>query len=247
MEKKNALIFIDYDNVFISFKEQYEMDIIDLEFPEKIIKFLEDRYFISEIIAYGNFDNGLLSKDKHQTLLQQKGIQTRHVMNGKDSADIAIVCDALEKLYVNSSHVELFVIISSDRDMTQLINKIKSKGKLVHLIPLAINIDWDVMINYGDIHDWLEEILKIDFSEPKLSEKVTDEIFLENLAAQITERKTDINYSLFSSSLNKKYKTQRSKIDLVKDSLLDKKKIEFYEYDFRGKTYYDGIRIIETD
>lgn len=241
----NAIVLIDYDNIWISCKNKYNEDILDKQFVNKVLDWIknEEKVNILEVIAYANFDNGRMASDRHQTILQKSGIQTRHVMNGKDSADIALVCDALEKLYVTNPELDKFVIVSCDRDITSLINKIKAKGKEIILIPLAINIDWDVMKNYCTDYKWFEEIVGIPFVEPMAKQVLDKSSFLLELQAEIELRKSDINYSLWAKSLVKKYSSLKSKIDEIKDQLLKEDIIELYEYNFNGSIFRDGIRL----
>lgn len=237
-----TVILIDYDNVWISCKEEYGVDIVEINFIEKLKNHLvnKENLFILEIIAYGNFDNGRMATDRHQSLLQINGIQTRHVMNGKDSADIAIVCDAIEKLYVQKE-IETFVIASCDRDITSLVNKIKSQGKKVFLLPLAVNIDWDVISNYGDKHIWFEEILDIPYTKPKFKTELNEAKFLQELD-KLTSEKSNVSTPLLYPKLTRKYNTTRTKIYEIKDRLLKNNEIENYAYNYNGKTFHNGIR-----
>lgn len=243
-----SIVFMDYDNVWISCSENYKINILDINFVSKLMEHLHNKdYFITEVIAYGNFDNGRMASDRHQTMLQMSGVQTRHVMNGKDSADIAIVCDALEKLYLTNPDIDVFVIVTCDRDITSLINKIKSRGKIVYLIPLTINIDWDVMKNYNDDYDWFEKIIKIEYQEPTTKTELDEDTFMKELSNEERKRTNEINLSLFSNSvLLRKYSTTKSNIGDIVSRLIKESKVELYEYVFRNKKYHDGIRI-KTD
>lgn len=246
MELKNTVIFIDYDNIFITCEKDYKVDILEKDFINKIKEYCKkENLFITEMIAYGNYDNGKMARDKHQTKLQLSGIQTKHVMNGKDSADIAIVCDVLEKLYLTSKNIDVYLLVSCDKDTIPLINKIKSQGKTVYLITLAINIDWDVLKNYGDKHIWFEEIINIPYEKPVGKPMLDETSFLEELDNTIKKYQNDINFSLFSQSLEKKFNTKRTEITKLKNILIDKREIEIYEYEYNDKKYYDGIKITE--
>lgn len=244
-----AIIFIDYDNVWITCNENYSIDVLEEDFINKTKRYFSKKgYYLTEIIAYGNYDNGKMLKDKHQTQLQSMGIQTKHAMNGKDSADISIICDALEKLYTNEQNNDTYIFFSCDRDITSLINKIKARGKKVFLVTFTINIDWDVMKNYGDFHEWFEKILGIPYKLPDNKPNLDKDLFIEELDKIIKEKKSNINYSLFANSLEKKYNTDRTKIDNIKDCLVNDEIVEIYSYDFfnkntnRKQTFRDGIR-----
>lgn len=243
---KSAIIFMDYDNVWITCENNYKIDIFSMSFINKISEFIKRMDIqINEFISYGNYDNGKMNKDNHQTRLQSLGIQTRHCMNGKDSADIAIVCDLLEKLYLTSANNKVYILISCDKDIIPLINKIKSQDKEVIVITFAVAVDWDVMSNYGDEHFWFEEIIGIEFEEPKLKEKLNCDIFCDELKSLISKY-SDVNYSLFSRQLQKTYNAFTGDVDIIKNTLISNKKIEFYEYEYEGRKYHDGIRFIKT-
>lgn len=198
---------------------------------------------ICKFVAYANYDNGKMAKDKHQSKLQKLGVETHHCMNGKDSADINIVCDALEILYQTSYKIDTYVIISCDKDITPLINKIKSYSKNVILITLSINVDWNVLKNYGDEHLWFEDIVGIPFTEPSLRKIVDEQIFIEELTKSITIFGT-VNYSLFAQSLEKNYDTDRSTLDSIRDTLIQNGTVELFSYQYNGIDFKDGIRII---
>lgn len=243
-EMKNAIIFMDYDNIWIT-SEKKSINIYELDFINKIKSFFKDKnYKINELIAYANYDNGKMNKDKHQTQLQGLGVQTRHCRNGKDSADVAIVCDILERVYLTSKNNNCtYIIISCDKDITPLINKLKSQNKEVILVTFTINVDWEVMKNYGDLHFWFEEILNIPYTEPEEKKELSVQSFQDELNNEINARGTNINYSLFVKTLQKKYNTNNSKIDEIRDQCERDNIIEIYSYEFNGRTYYDGIKL----
>ena len=128
--------------------------------------------------------------------------------------------------------------------MPQLENKV---GIDVGLKTFAVNIDWEVMKNYGDSHYWFEEIIGIKFTEPDIKPILDCESFYLELGNDIAKRQTDINYSLFSNGLQKKYITSESDIDAFRNELIAEGKIEMYEYEFNSKIYHDGIRIVVTE
>ncbi|MFW2491004.1 NYN domain-containing protein [Clostridium chromiireducens] len=240
---KNSIIFMDYDNIWITC-EQKNVEIYKLNFIEKINTFFKEKgYQINEIIAYANYDNGRMNRDKHQSKLQGLGVQTRHCRNGKDSADIAIACDVLEKLYLTAKDINTYIIISCDKDIAPLINKLKSQNKEVVLVTFTVNIDWDVMKNYGDIHFWFEEIIEIEYNEPEVKGELNADSFIKELKDEFERRQSDINYSLFVKSLDKKYNTDNSTIDGIRDYCISEGLVEMHEYKFNGRTYRDGIRV----
>lgn len=242
---KDAKVFMDYDNIWITCEQNIHAEIYKLKFINKINTFFKEKgYRINEMIAYANYDNGKMNKDNHQTKLQGLGVQTRHCRNGKDSADIAIACDILERLYLTEKdNNSTYIIISCDKDITPLINKLKSQNKEVILVTFTVNIDWSVMKNYGDIHFWFEEIIGVEYTQPIIQEELDTDYFIKELKNEIEIRGTNINYSLFVKTLVKKYYTDNSEIDIIKNYCLSEGIIEIYDYEFNGKIYHDGIKL----
>lgn len=240
---KSSIAFMDYDNIWITGENHLNINIFNSNFIQKINSFFNDKgYKLNEFIAYGNYDNGKMKKDYHQTKLQELGVQTRHCRNGKDSADIYMTCDVLEKLYLTAKDNETYIIISCDKDIAPLINKLKSQGKEVILVTFTVNVDWNVMKNYGDSHFWFEEIIGMDYLEPKSIIELDKTSFIEELRNQLESRKTDINYSLFAQALKKKYNVNGDIIDSIKDFHIKEGTINIYDYEFRGTIYHDGIK-----
>jgi uncharacterized LabA/DUF88 family protein len=236
----NCAVFMDYDNIWISCYEHYTDTLYGLEFTEKIKKHLNDNgYNIIKFAAYANFDNGKMMTDKHQTQLQKLGLETYHCMNGKDSADINIASDALELLYVNHN-IDTFVFISCDRDITPVLRKINLQCKETIIISLSINVDVETIKQYCNKHFWFEEIVGLEFKEPE--KKVLDkDVFIQRLKDSLLKY-PNVNYSLFSSNLEKEFNVSKGIIDYYKEELIKENIIEKHEYEFMDKMYYDGIR-----
>lgn len=237
-------IFMDYDNIWIGCYEHYLGTIFGLEFTNKIKNYLTNKGCrIIKYAAYANFDNGKMSTDKHQTQLQKLGLETVHCMNGKDSADMHIASDTLEILYTQPD-IENFVFISCDRDITPILKKISLKGKSSIVISLSVNTDIEVIKNYCDNHYWFEEIVGIEFKEPE-KKLFSKDIFVQELKDSLSKY-PNVNYSLFSSNIEKEYNIGKGIIDFYKEELIKEKVIEKHDYEFMGKQYYDGIRFTKT-
>ena len=48
----------------------------------------------------------------------------------KNSTDISLICDLMKDLYKNKK-IDLFIIVSSDSDYTNVTTRIRSEGKMV--------------------------------------------------------------------------------------------------------------------
>lgn len=152
-----SVIFMDYENIYWSMKQQYGTT-PDLD---KLISSLRemgeqkhDGGPVCLMQAYADFDHeefrGLMSD------LQRRSVEPRHVFSKnyedgtrKNAADIEMSLDALEMMYTRSD-IEVFVLVCGDRDMIQVIRKLRARGKLVHVVAVEKTMSKDVMsfVNY---------------------------------------------------------------------------------------------------
>lgn len=146
-----SVVFMDYENIYWSMKQQYG----SIPEPEKLITSLrelaEERHQgpVCLMQAYADFDHeefrGLLSE------LQRRSVEPRHVFSKnyedgtrKNAADIEMSLDALEMMY-NRPDIDVFMLVCGDRDMIQVIRKLRARGKMVHVVAVEKTMSKDVM------------------------------------------------------------------------------------------------------
>lgn len=147
-----TVIFMDYENIYWSMKQQYG----STPDTDKLIHSLRDLGEqkheggpVCLMQAYADFDHeefrGLLSE------LQRRSVEPRHVFSKnyedgtrKNAADIEMSLDALELMY-NRPDIEVFILVCGDRDMIQVIRKLRSRGKTVHVVAVEKTMSKDVM------------------------------------------------------------------------------------------------------
>lgn len=162
-----AVVFMDYENIYWSMKQQYGM----IPNPDRLIASLRElvnqRHESGPIClmhAYADFDHeefrGLLSG------LQRRSVEPRHVFSKnyedgtrKNAADIEMSLDCLEMMYTRDD-IELFVLVCGDRDMIQVIRKLRSRGKMVHVVAVEKTMSKDVM-SFVDHFTTVEVLLGI--------------------------------------------------------------------------------------
>ncbi|MGE5675732.1 MAG: NYN domain-containing protein [Mycobacterium leprae] len=152
-----TVIFMDYENIYWSMKQQYGTT----PDTEKLISSLRelgeqkhDGGPVCLMQAYADFDHeefrGLLSD------LQRRSVEPRHVFSKnyedgtrKNAADIEMSLDALELMY-NRPDIDVFILVCGDRDMIQVIRKLRARGKQVHVVAVEKTMSKDVMsfVNY---------------------------------------------------------------------------------------------------
>lgn len=197
---KSAVVLIDYRNVYNRIQES-GYNIIELNIFEKIKSYFDERKIkIIEFIAYANFDEKDFHVSYHQTFLQDMGITTKHTLNkGKNCSDIQLVVDALKILYKNKN-VEIFIIISSERDMTPLFHAIEQEKKTTYWITTRSELEQS-LTNLSDNHLYLENILEID----KVKKSLQNEISGKKISAKDIEHSRDVITLLISSRIWEKF------------------------------------------
>ena len=159
-ELLNAAVYIDFDNIFELLK-RYQADPFQINFFPLIIQKLKNEYGLNIIdcVAYANFER-LPLRERHQTVLHNMGVDTRHTANnGKNCADLMLTVEALSNLYKNPS-IDVFVIISSDRDMIPLLKTIKKEYKQTCMFSTKYGFNASVTC-FADTHEYLEDMFNL--------------------------------------------------------------------------------------
>lgn len=160
----NAAIYVDYENIYELLKF-YGKNPFDIDFFPVIIKKLKNeyRFKIIEFIVYSNFEKKEF-QGRQQTLIQKLGIETRHSSNsGKNCSDLELTVDALRTLYKNPN-VDVFVLISSDRDIIPLIKAIKYENKISFTISTKKGFNL-IVTKYTDYHEYIEDIFQLSLKD----------------------------------------------------------------------------------
>ncbi len=144
---KRAMVFIDFDNLAIPLREQAKR----LEF-EVLINAIKSKYNDGNdtCLVFGNCYHNYDGKSNQS----MHAAWTRWITpiyapifsnmeRSKSLADPMLICDALEALYTNPS-IDVFVLVTSDKDFIPLIRKIAENGKEAIVIGLPGS---DILIN----------------------------------------------------------------------------------------------------
>jgi hypothetical protein len=156
---------------------------------------------VIEAICYGNFEKRNM---RPQTLLKKLGIETRQSSNnGKNSGDLEMTVDALRLLYRSSA--EVFVLISSDRDIIPLIKAIRMEGKFAYVLSTKTGFN-QIVTKFADAHDYLEDIFNITSDIPVDCQ--TDPTYQE------LENVEEVSRLFLSSSILRRAKAEGTPITL---------------------------------
>jgi hypothetical protein len=208
-QKLTAAAYIDYENIIGLLKGHFSVNPLELNFFGVILDRLRNHYQLNiiETIAYCNFERKEL-QGRHQSLLQWMGVQTRHTANnGKNSGDLELMADALRSLYKNPA-IEVFVVISSDRDIIPLLKSIKYENKKTYVISCRNGFNGSVT-NYADLQEYAEDIFNLEKpAAPIDGEFLEPEICNGDLTYLDLERCEELINLLFTSIMWKNFETE---------------------------------------
>lgn len=241
----NVAIYIDYENVYKTLLNQHK-NLLRMGFFEKIHKWCRNKGLrIVKIIVYCNFDNRDLMESRHQTRLQEYGINTVHTSNrGKNYADLQITIDALNDMYINDN-IDEFIIMSNDKDMSPLLNTIKLNKRKVTLLTVGNNFDF-ALCNVPDEHITLSDILKIEPDEDLYVNRVEDDIqdniekyaktnLDDTIKTKATFKHIEIKYYV-ENQINYSSIMEYELYNILKN-LYNKNIIFMYQYTFRNSKF----------
>lgn len=165
---KQVVMYIDYDNLYISLENKYKIKAIDL-IKEVRKKYEDDNNNLRLIKAFCDFS----SSAKELSTLEGELIELRHINsigNGKTNAsDIGLSIDVIKSLY-NNINFEKYIIISSDSDMNILIKELKFHGKDVTLVYLQASTNPEyltVLEKWGIELIAIEDLMGLEIYNPK--------------------------------------------------------------------------------
>ncbi len=132
---------------------------------ERLVTFAEKygRVVISK--AYANWNNPMYGE--HQRNIYECGIEPVQVLGqaGKNSADIKLAVDAIDMMrYL--PHINVFIIVSSDKDFIHLNKILRAQGKIVICVGLNPN---PTLAGSCDQYKLYESIAKTEVGEKKAS------------------------------------------------------------------------------
>ena len=125
-EIKNMALFCDFENLALGVRDakyaQFDM--------QKVLERLLLKGSIIVKKAYCDWERYKAFKaSMHEAAFEL--IEIPHVrQSGKNSADIRLVVDALDRCYTKA-HVDTFVILSGDSDFSPLVSKLRENNKVV--------------------------------------------------------------------------------------------------------------------
>jgi hypothetical protein len=195
------MVYMDYENIQEllrkSGKTPQDIDF----FPVILDKFKKDGMKVIDFLVYGNFEKSA-GGSKQQTYLRTLGLQTRQASScGKNASGLELTVDALRSLY-KTPGVDLYILITSDRDIIPLLKAIRLEMKLSSVLSTRHGFN-PIVAGYADFHEYLEDIFSL--SDPVPIEPIpveTAPVFdPENLTPADVERAREAARRFYTSHI----------------------------------------------
>jgi len=206
-EDRKIAVFIDMDNVVLGAR--------DAKFQKFEVGLILDRLVEKGDIvvkrAYADWTN----HPQYKRTLHESAIELIDIpesrMTGKNSADIKMVCDAIE-LAFTKPHIDTFALVSGDSDFSPLVSKLRENDK--HIIGIGVKnsssrllIDnCDEFILYDDLARATSRRrapVKGTGNLPKVKQEAFS-LLMETIAALQREGKDVIQGSLVKDTIKRK-------------------------------------------
>jgi uncharacterized LabA/DUF88 family protein len=158
---KNVAIYVDYDNLFKRMKEFDLHPIHDVDFfVELKKKFQKAGYSVIKYNAFADFSDKHLSL-KEQSDVHSYGVEVFHCStSNKNTTDSELIIKVMKDLYTNDL-IDVFVIVTNDRDFVPLIRAIKEKDKTTYSLTTKTKVNPIINI-FSDYHQYLEDLFELE-------------------------------------------------------------------------------------
>jgi len=208
--ERQLALFIDFDNVALGKNARSRATKFD-------IKPVTDRLLEKGKIVFKKAYADWSRYPKDKDALHSAGIELIEIpkprISGKNSADIRLVVDAMELCYAKE-HIDTFVIVSGDSDITPLVNKLRENRRIIVGMALKEAAS-DLLVEACDEFIFIEDLGKS--SEPKAAldqlEKVPKgkqkvfRLLISTVTALMREGRETIYGSLVKDTMKRKQPT----------------------------------------
>lgn len=226
-----ALTFIDFENVVKEAEQTYDST-VDFKMLAAAIQEEHTKNQMKNcgVYAYSDFDT---SQEGVQTKLYRLGIQARHVVTKSpnkelraNAADIELSLDILSFVYENP-FINHYVLFSGDGDMIHIMQRLRLKGKTIHLIAFErLNQRLRSLADQVTIYDASAPFLnKISNSQKeKWAEELKDDKYVQLVLYHLDKLEKDETKDFVGFSYFHRVITSKFDKDLMDDALTKAKK-----------------------
>ncbi len=167
---KNVALFIDHENINMGLKSKVELTEYSRDVKYSLAKIYTilakkiDNYRIVVCKYYAPYNPHTNEKP------YELGAEHIYIpkLSGKSMADPMWICDIMETLYEKA--IDVFVIVSADKDMIPLLRKLAAKNKEIYVITGSSDnttVSGDLTVECGRL-----KITLIDYEYPNNTNEV---------------------------------------------------------------------------
>ncbi|MGD6897126.1 NYN domain-containing protein [Bacillus infantis] len=239
-------VFIDHENIRIRLEKMNpRIDIYEGDFVDRLKSTLRRKgYHNISTYVYDNYQNSYFSKKEILHHYKASGFIPVHSLGIKDSVDMEMSLDAYEKCINND--LDVFVIVSCDKDMFTLIRKLKDKSKKVLLSGLTFNTS-NYVIRQSDEFISIEEIMGIPFDTDFATKSDIMKCVLrsKDLYDWAHSKGDDLGKDFLILKLKETLYDTKDYAEGIVNKLIANGILTEYQYTKYTKNY-DGVKFVET-
>lgn len=139
----NTIILIDYDNVFVTLKNNYR-DFSNPNIMYDVITEIRNSYSDDNILCiklFADFQKAQIS-DEGYDILKRNHVEIEHVFNGKNASDVILMINCIKYL-MQYPHIDKIVLVSSDSDLVPIFREVQLLGKQLEVLYFEVNTAQD--------------------------------------------------------------------------------------------------------
>ena len=161
----NTMILVDYDNVFVTLKNNYR-DFRNPFIMYEVISKIREEYKDDNILSYklfADFQKVQISNEGYD-ILKRSHVEIEHVFNGKNASDVILMINCM-KYMMQYPHIDKIVLVSSDSDLVPIFHEVQLLGKKLEVLYFEVNTSQEHIEHIKEIgiaNNTIENLLGID-------------------------------------------------------------------------------------
>lgn len=137
--RDNTLVLVDYDNVYVTLKNNYR----DFKKPNimyDVVTKIKERYAEDNLLSFRLFADFQKVKisDMGYEILRKNHVEIEHVFNGKNASDIILMINCM-KYMMQYPHINKVVLVSSDSDIVPIFHEVQLLNKKLEILYFDLN------------------------------------------------------------------------------------------------------------
>jgi uncharacterized LabA/DUF88 family protein len=192
--KKNALMFVDFENFFYALKNNHHYEYFDSSHLLKIMNYLRSNYDYEIIYSAIYADWGQLPQE-FQTNCARAGCNPIYVschnyltnLPKKEVVDKNIIIDCMEWLLLRGNAFDVLILVSGDHDFLPLVDKFMNYGKDVIVGPVKATGNTE-MIETATSTFFIDDVLSEELELCRSEYKKTVEKGITDIKTKLSDR-----------------------------------------------------------